>query len=82
MEVVERIKHELKKYGVNVPRQIRTLRGLKSYLETQITQERLAVDRLKFKIEEKEQKIEIIKSFLKELEIYRKKEIVKRGDKA
>lgn len=82
MEVVERIKHELKKYGVNVPRQIKTMHGLKSYLETQITQERLAVDRLKFKIEEKEQKIEIIKSFLKELEIYRKKEIVKRGDKA
>lgn len=82
MEPVERFKDELKKYGVNVPGQIRTLQGLKSYLETQILQELLAVEKLKFKIEEKEQKIKIIESILKEMELYRKKEIVKRGDKA
>lgn len=79
MEIVERFKQELKKYGVNVPRQIRTLHGLKSYLETQILQERVALDMLKFKIEEKEQKIEIIKSVLNEMEMYRRKEIINRG---
>lgn len=79
MEIVERFKQELRKYGVNVPRQIKTMHGLKSYLESQIIQERLAIANLKFKIEEKEQKIEIIESVLNEMGMYRKKEIINGG---